>query len=354
MMTQSFAAKKSDVLLTVGTKKGAFLLSSDASRGSWTVSEVHFEGSDVFHMAYDPRDGSVFAAVNSIIWGPDVQRSPDLGQTWQRPSGGPRFSSGDRTVSRVWHVEPGRTGEPGVVYLGVEPAGLLKSSDSGDTWREVVGLSNHETRESWQPGLGGLCLHSMVLDPARADRMWVGISAVGVFGTEDGGDTWETMNKGVRADFLPDKFPEFGQCPHKLLAHNARPEVLYQQNHCGVFRSGSGGSTWEDITEGLPSRFGLALGLHSQDPDTLYVVPEDRALGGGGGRRPAIRNRCQVPSVPQPGCGPQLGAANEGTTPAERLSARHARGDVHGQPRAVRDLRGDDLRPDLLQPERRR
>ena len=275
----------------VGTRKGAFLLSSEASRRSWKVSEAHFEGNDIFHMAYDPRDGSVFAAINSLIFGPDVQRSPDLGETWKSPSRGPRFSSGDRTLSRVWHVEPGRADEPGVVYLGVEPAAMLKSYDSGDTWSEVVGLTNHETRESWQPGLGGLCLHSMVLDPDQGDRMWVGISAVGVLGTEDGGETWETMNRGVRADFLPDPFPEYGQCTHKLLGPKTRPEALFQQNHCGVFRSESGGASWEDITEGLPSRFGLALGLHSQDPDTLYVLPEDQASEGRGGRLQA-RSSC--------------------------------------------------------------
>ena len=286
-MTQSFATTKGDLLLMVGTRKGAFLLSGDGSRRSWGMSEPHFQGDDVFHMAYDARDGTVFAAINSMVWGPDIQRTSDFGQTWQRPGRGPRFSSDDRKVSRVWHVAPGRADEPGVVYLGVEPGGLLKSYDGGDTWSEVIGLNDHETRDRWQPGLGGLCLHSVVLDPSRTDRMWVGISAVGVFGTEDGGETWETMNKGVRADFLPDKFPEFGQCTHKLLAHKARPEVLYQQNHCGVFRSESGGSSWEDITEGLPSRFGFVLGLHSQDPDTLYVLPEDRVLGEevGGGRR---------------------------------------------------------------------
>ena len=288
-MTQSFEAKSGDVVLMVGTKKGAFLLSSDVSRRSWTTTaaDAHFTGSDVFHMAYDSRDGSVFAAINNLIFGPDVQRSPDLGKTWEIPTRGPRFSSGDRTLSRVWHVEPGRADEPGVVYLGVEPAALLKSYDSGDTWSEVVGLTNHETRERWEPGLGGLCLHSMVFDPARADRMWVGISTVGVFGTEDGGETWETMNRGVRADHLPNKFPEFGQCPHKLVAHRARPEVLYQQNHCGVFRSDSGGASWDDITGSLPSRFGFVLGLHSRDPDTLYVIPEDQALGDevGGFRR---------------------------------------------------------------------
>ena len=156
-MTQSFAAKQGDLLLMVGTRKGAFLLSGDGSRRSWKVSEMHFQGNDVFHMAYDARDGTVFAATNSMFWGPDIQRTLDLGQTWKRPGRGPRFSSGDRVVSRVWHVEPGRAGEPGVVYLGVEPGGLLKSYDGGDTWSEVIGLTNHETRDGWQPRAWEVC-----------------------------------------------------------------------------------------------------------------------------------------------------------------------------------------------------
>ena len=174
------------------------------------------------------------------------------------------------------------------MYAGGEPAALFKSEDGGDTWSEVERLTNHETREHWQPGLGGLCLHSMVLDPADTDRMWVGISAVGIFGTSDGGATWKTMNKGVRADFLPDPFPAFGQCTHKMLSHRAMPERLYQQNHCGVYRSDSAGREWLDITEGLPSRFGFVFGLHSQDPDTIYVLPEDQVLAEGevgGGER---------------------------------------------------------------------
>ena len=222
----------------------------------------------------------MFAAVNQTVWGPEVQFSHDLGGSWSTAKEQPHFSGDDgRTVSRFWHIEPGRESEPGILYTGVEPAALFKTEDNGDTWQEVPGLSAHSTRDKWQPGLGGLCLHSMVLDSADRDRAWVGISAVGVFGTTDGGRSWQTMNQGVRADFLPDPFPEFGQCPHKLVAHPSRPGVLYQQNHCGVFRSDSAGESWTDITGDLPSRFGLILGIHNQDPDTIFVLPEDKALG---------------------------------------------------------------------------
>ena len=306
-MTQSSEAKRGDVLVLVGTRKGGFILSSDPARKRWSVSEPVFSGGepvtldfipgapkglgpagDIFHMAFDARDGgTIVAAISIIIWGAEIHRSRDYGKTWQSSSSGPRFSDGDRTVSKVWHLMPGRAEEPGVVYAGVEPAALFKSENGGDTWSEVMGLSNHPTRPEWQPGLGGLCLNSLILDASRPERMWVGISAAGVFGTEDGGASWSPMNQGVRADFFPDPFPEFGQCPHKVLGHRAVSDVLYQQNHCGVFRSNSGGADWKDITGDLPSRFGMVLGVHATDPGTIYVIPEDKAIGEviGGGMR---------------------------------------------------------------------
>ena len=164
-----------------------------------------------------------------MMWGPQIEFSDDLGQTWKQAEGPPRFSgaAGDDgeagpTVSRLWHIKPGLESEAGVVFAGAEPASLFKSDDGGNNWQELAGISQHPTRAQWQPGLGGLCLHSMVLDPQDADRMWVGMSAVGVFGTEDGGKSWHPRNSGVRADFAPDPLPEFGQCPHKVLAHPLR------------------------------------------------------------------------------------------------------------------------------------
>ncbi len=283
------APRKGDVLVLVGTRKGAFILSADRDRKDWAITGPHHAGSDVFHMAYDSRgSGKVYSAVNNMFWGAHVEISPDMGQTWESASQPPRFSGGGSdTVERIWHIEPAGDAEPGVLYAGVQPAALFKSTDEGNTWDEVKALSNHPSRDQWQPGLGGLCFHSIVMDGGRPGRMWVGISAVGVFGTTDAGETWETMNAGVRADFLPDRYPDFGQCPHKVLAPAGGDGVLYQQNHCGVYRSGNGGKEWQDITQDLPSRFGFVLGLHSHDPNTLFVLPEDHAVGedtGGGVR----------------------------------------------------------------------
>ena len=288
-MATRVTARKGDVLVLLGTRKGCFIRSSDGQRRSWALSGPHCAGSEVFHVAYDQREsGTVFAAVNHMVWGPEVQFSSNLGASWATAKKQPGFSGQEgRTVKRLWHIEPGRDSEPGTLYAGVEPAALFKTEDGGNNWFEVEELSGHPTRGQWRPGLGGLCLHSIVLDPFQRERAWVGISAVGVFGTTDGGRSWRTMNQGVRADFLPDPFPEFGQCPHKVLSHKASPGVLCQQNHCGVFRSDSAGESWTDITGDLPSRFGFVLGFHSQDPDTIFVLPEDVALGDqvGGGLR---------------------------------------------------------------------
>ncbi|MBI1729783.1 exo-alpha-sialidase [Candidatus Acetothermia bacterium] len=279
----------SRVLLMVGTQKGAFTLTSDSARKKWSLAGPDHIGSEIYHMAYDPRDGGrLLAAVNHAVWGPHIQVSRDLGKSWVKLKEQPRFPEGGKeAIKHLWHIKPGRESEPGVWYVGAEPASLFKTENYGESWSEVKSLSSHPTRDRWQPGFGGLCLHSIVLHPADKNKMWIGISAVGVFGTSDGGKSWKTMNKGVRADFQPEKLPEFGQCVHKLLMHPQSPETLFQQNHCGVYRSDSGGAEWKDISAGLPSRFGFVLGLHSQEPKTLYVVPEDKALGEdvGGGRR---------------------------------------------------------------------
>ncbi len=279
-MPEGIEANRGDIILMVGTRKGAFLLTSDPARRNWAVSGPHHAGNDIYHMTYDDREeGMIFAAINSPLWGPEIQRSHDLGATWRKAEENPKFA-GERndSVEQVWHVEPGRSEEPGTVYVGVAPAALFKSEDGGDTWSEIESLAGHPTRDQWQPGFGGLCLHSIVLDPSESDRMWVGISAAGIFGTEDGGTRWSTMNTGMRADFSPDPFPEIGYCPHKMLSHPSTPGRLYQQNHCGFFRSDDGGKQWLDLSAGLPSRWGLPMGVHSQDSNTVYVVPEDNAV----------------------------------------------------------------------------
>ena len=280
---------KGDILVLVGTRKGLFIFSSGRDRSDWKVAGPHWAGSDIFHAVYDSRgEGTMWVVRNDPVFGSEIHRSADLGATWQSSRNGPEISSDpNMNLNRLWHLTPGREDEPEVAYLGAEPASLFKTEDGGETWGEVEAITSHPTRDQWFPGAGGLCLQRIVLDPDSATRMWVGVSAAGVFGTDDGGATWSPKNNGVRADFLPETFPEVGQCPHKLLSHPARPQALYQQNHCGVFLSDNGGNEWIDISEGLPSRFGLALTLHPQDPDTFYVLPEDNAIGDqlGGGVR---------------------------------------------------------------------
>jgi len=174
---------------------------------------------------------------------------------------------------RIWHIEPGRPSEPQVLYAGVAPAALFRSEDGGQTWNEVSSLTAHPTRTKWHPGAGGLCLHSIIIDPSDSARMFVGISAVGVFRTEDGGKNWDVANKGTRAEFLPEKYPEYGQCVHKLLLADSRSGLLFQQNHCGVYRSSDGGRNWQEITVGLPSDFGFPLAIHPREAETIFVLP---------------------------------------------------------------------------------
>jgi len=228
-------------------------------------------------MSFDKRDGrTIYAAVNSGHFGPTVQTTKDFGKTWGHAEKPPRFAENSGlNVANVWHVEPGLPEEPGVVYAGVAPAALFRSSDGGNRWELNESLNNHPTRSKWTPGAGGLCLHSIVLDPSRPKRMYVGISAVGVFKTEDAGKTWNVKNKNVRADFAPIKYPEFGQCVHKLVMDPKKPSSLYQQNHCGVYRSDDAAENWVEITKGLPSQFGFPMAIHPHDSERFYVVPEE-------------------------------------------------------------------------------
>lgn len=265
------------VLLLVGTRKGAFVLESTPARSEWKIRGPYLEGQNIMHLVLDPRTGTLFAAVGDSWFGSRVYRSTDLGQTWDEPQSGPVFPpETELKLEKVWCVQPGRADEPGVVYAGVEPAALFKSTNNGDTWEFVRSLNDHASRPNWQPGGGGLCLHTIVLDPIDRQRMYVAISAAGVFRTTDGGTSWHPANRGTRANFLPDEppsYPEWGQCVHRVVLHPAASRRLYQQNHCGVYRSDDGADTWVEITAGLPSDWGFGIAVHPYDADTIWVCP---------------------------------------------------------------------------------
>lgn len=257
------------VMLLVGTKKGGFVVEGDRRRTDWTVRGPLCEGWPIHDMNWDPGTRSVYAAGGSPWYGPAVFRSDDLGETWTHSSQGLTYGDDGPSMKTVWNVTPAASG----IFAGVEPAGLFQSTDRGDTWTHVEGLRQHPSTPEWQPGNGGLILHSIVVDPANNARMWVGISAVGTFHSRDAGRTWVTQNRGVRAEFSPDRFPEFGQCVHKLVLASGESDLLLQQNHCGVYRSYDGGGQWEEITGSLPSEFGFPMAAHPRDASTAWVIP---------------------------------------------------------------------------------
>lgn len=282
----------------VGTAKGFFLFTSKDGRRSWKASEQNFKGCPTFHVTYDPRNKMFLAGVNNFQWGPTVVRSSDQGKTWERSKNQPKFPKGSGlAVKNIWHIEPGPEDEPDVVYAGVDPAVLFKSEDKGESWTINKGLLNHKTRKKWMPGFGGLCLHTIMVDPNDPRRMHVGISAVGTLFTEDGGETWAFQNKNVRADFLPNKYPVFGQCVHKVVRHPDRPNVLYQQNHCGQYRSDNNGEDWVEIQNNLPSGFGFPIAVDANDPKRAYTIP----LEGGENRVPPKGARFAVWSTDNSG-----------------------------------------------------
>ncbi|HEU4561335.1 MAG TPA: hypothetical protein VFS20_26010 [Longimicrobium sp.] len=266
-----------DVLLMVGTMKGAFLFWSDAERREWRMEGPHFRGETVYSLAFDQRGGRrrMLAGTQSFHWGSVVRASDDLGVTWSSPERqNVRFpEDSGLALANIWQLRPGRESQPDVVYAGVEPAALFESRDAGETFTPVEGLLAHEHRGKWMPGGGGLCLHTIVVDAANPERMGVAISTAGFYRTDDGGRTWQPRNQGVRAQFLPDKYPEFGQCVHKVVNHPSRPGRLYLQNHWGLYRSDDWGDSWHDIANGVPSDFGFAMEVHPHHPDTVYIVP---------------------------------------------------------------------------------
>jgi len=266
------------VLVLIGTKKGVFIAESGDGRKSWSMRGPFCETWPMQHVVGDPATGTIYGAGGNEWFGPAVWKSTDLGKTWSHSSQGLAYEAGEEPIKSVWSLAR----RNGRLYAGVQPAGLFYSDDDGENWTHVDGLQKHPTRPEWNPGGAGLILHSLVPDPADEDRLWVGISSAGVFYTGDGGETWEPRNKGTRADYMPEdqRYPEFGQCVHCVVQAPGEPDLLYQQNHCGMYRSEDGGKSWTSIEKGLPSTFGFPAAVHPRDPDTLFLLPLNGDING--------------------------------------------------------------------------
>ncbi len=275
--TRHIDPQDGDVLLLVGTMKGAFIFRADKSRAKWEMGGPYFAGSAVYAMAYDGRAGRkrLWAGPASMHWGALLRSSDDFGRNWTNPETATvKFpESAGVALNNIWQVLAGRESEPDTLYCGVEPAALFVSRDAGESWSLQEELWNHPQRARWEPGGGGLCLHTILLDPADANRIRIAVSTAGMYVTEDGGATWRPSNKGVRADFLPDKHPEFGQCVHKVVQSRSKPERMYLQNHWGLYRTDDRGESWVDIANGVPSDFGFPVTIHPANPDCAWIVP---------------------------------------------------------------------------------
>jgi len=269
----------------VGTKKGAFILTSDGKREQWEVNGPIFGGWEIYHMKGSPADQNRLYASQSSSWfGQVVHRSDDGGKTWG-PVGNEFVYDGvpgthqwyDGTAhpwefTRVWHLEPSLT-NPDLIYAGVEDAALFRSSDGGQSWQEVSGLRKHGSGPRWTPGAGGMCLHTILVDPDNPKRIYIAISAAGAFRTDDGGETWQAINQGLKSEYIPDPTAEVGHCVHRIAMHRSRPDVLFMQKHWDVMRTDDAGESWYEISGNLPSDFGFAIDVHAHEPDTVYVVP---------------------------------------------------------------------------------
>lgn len=260
------------LLVLIGTRKDAFIAASDEGRASWSLRGPFCAAWPINHVVADAATGAIHAGGGNAWFGPAVWTTRDFGASWTHSSAGLAYPAGEEPVTSVWSLAaaPG-----GPLYAGVEPAGLFLSPDGGNSWSPVAGLRDHPSRPHWNPGGAGLILHALVPHPSDPARLWVGISAAGVFHTADGGASWEPRNQGTRVDFLPEgsRYPEFGQCVHGLVMAAGRSERLYQQNHCGMYRSDDGGRHWVSIEAGLPSSFGFPAAAHPRDPESLYFVP---------------------------------------------------------------------------------
>ena len=304
----------STIRVLVGTRKGAFILTADGKRRDWSVAGPHFAGWEIYHLKGSPADPDrIYASQTSSWFGQVIQRSNDGGLTWEQPGSDPSrqgASPGDEAsppmpqgesnkfaydtseetgrpltthqwydgtqhpweFTRVWHLEPSLT-DPDVAYAGVEDAALFRTTDGGRSWGELAGLRSHATGEGWMPGAGGMCLHTILLDPKNPDRIFVAISAAGSFRTEDGGKTWKPINRGLRSEFMPDPTAEIGHCVHRLAMHPSNPDTLFMQKHWDVMRTDDAGDNWREVSDNLPSDFGFPIEVHAHEPETIYVVP---------------------------------------------------------------------------------
>jgi photosystem II stability/assembly factor-like uncharacterized protein len=265
------------LLVLLGTRKGTFILESDAARQHWDLRGPFCDTWPMNHVVADPATGTIYAGGGNEWFGPAVWRSDDLGASWTHSSDGLKYGEGEEPLKTVWSLAPAG----GVLYAGVQPAGLFRSDDSGAHWRHVSGLRDHPTRPNWNPGGAGLILHSLVPHPKDDRQIWVGISSAGVFYTADRGESWEPRNRGTRADYMPEdqRYPEFGQCVHCLVMTPGGTR-LYQQNHCGMYRSDDNGVSWQSIEAGLPSSFGFPAAAHPRDAETLYLLPLNGDIAG--------------------------------------------------------------------------
>jgi hypothetical protein len=275
----------SGVRVLVGTHKGAFVMTSDAKRKQWDISGPHFTGWEVYHVKGSPADPNrLYASQNTGWFGQMIQRSNDGGKTWEAMEGKFAYEGEPGThlwydgtsrpfaFKRIWHLEPSLT-DPDTVYAGAEDAALFRSTDAGQSWQELPALRQHSTAPKWAPGAGGMCLHTIILDPKHADRMFVAISAAGAFRSDDAGKSWRPINRGLRSEGIPEPTAEVGHCVHRIAMNPSRPDVLFMQKHWDVMRTDDAGDSWREVSGNLPSDFGFPIDVHPHEPETIYVVP---------------------------------------------------------------------------------